>query len=261
MNKKTIVLGAAVMLLLSLAGCKSQDYQLMWVENFSGHKLDTTKWEKINRYNGHWCRYHSKRDEVCYLKDGKLVLLGINNTIDPADTARYLTGAVQTKGDFKLGKIEVRAKLGHAKGAWPAFWMLPGKNRTYAPDGAEIDIMEHLNYDSIFHQTVHSYYTLVLKHEEEPPHHAEVPFKVGKYNVFAVEVTPDSVVYSVNGKHTFTYPRLANAPAAGQYPFADDPYFLMLDMQLSGDWVGPIDPATLPVKVEVDWVKYWKRKP
>lgn len=260
MNKRTIVSGAAVMLLLTFLGCKSSDYRLMWVENFDGNRLDTTKWERINRYNGDWCRYLSKRDEVCYVKNGKLILRGINNTIDPSDTARYLTGGVQTRGEFKLGKIEVRAKLGHARGAWPAFWMLPGKNRHYAPNGAEIDIMEHLNNDSTFHQTVHSYYTLVLKHDEEPPHHAEVPFKVGKYNVFAVEVTADSLVYSVNGKPTFTYPRLQNAPAEGQYPFAEDPYFLMLDMQLGGSWVGHIDPATLPMNVEIDWVKYWRHK-
>lgn len=31
-------------------------------------------------------------------------------------------------------------------------------------------------------------------------------------------------------------------------------------MQLGGQWVGEVDPADLPVEMEVDWVKYYKKK-
>ena len=42
------------------------------------------------------------------------------------DTVPYLTGGVNTKGKFayQYGKVEIKAKLENAKGAWPAMWML-----------------------------------------------------------------------------------------------------------------------------------------
>ena len=34
------------------------------------------------------------------------------------------------------------------------------------PEGGEIDIMEHLNHDTIAYQTIHTYYTHVLKKDK-----------------------------------------------------------------------------------------------
>ena len=31
-------------------------------------------------------------------------------------------------------------------------------------------------------------------------------------------------------------------------------------MQLGGSWVGTVDPADLPVEMEVDWVRYYQWK-
>jgi Beta-glucanase/Beta-glucan synthetase len=61
------------------------------------------------------------------VSDGNLILRGINNYTLPNDTAPYLTGGLYTKDKvtFTYGKVEIRAKLQGAKGAWPAFWMLP----------------------------------------------------------------------------------------------------------------------------------------
>ncbi len=55
-----------------------------------------------------------------------------------------------------------------------------------------------------------------------------------------------------------TYPRIDTA-VDGQFPF-DRPYYLLVDMQLGGNWVGSVDPSELPVEMEVDWVRYYKRK-
>ncbi len=55
-----------------------------------------------------------------------------------------------------------------------------------------------------------------------------------------------------------TYPRIDYA-IDGQFPF-DRPYYLLVDMQLGGNWVGSVDPSELPVEMEVDWVRYYKRK-
>ena len=77
---------------------------------------------------------------------------------------------------FQYGKIEIRAKLESAQGAWPAIWML-AEQKKYGdyPRNGEIDIMEHLNYDTIIYQTTHSYYTLELKQKKNQPFYTTVP--------------------------------------------------------------------------------------
>ena len=44
-----------------------------------------------------------------------------------------------------------------------------------------------------------------------------------------------------------------------QFPFKK-PYYLLIDMQLDGGWVGPVDTLDLPVEMVVDWVRYYKEK-
>ena len=64
----------------------------------------------------------------------------------------------KNKGDWKYGRIEIKAKLPAGKGMWPAIWMLP-TNWEYGgwPNSGEIDIMENVGYlpDSVF-GTVHT---------------------------------------------------------------------------------------------------------
>ncbi|MCL4156321.1 UNVERIFIED_CONTAM: hypothetical protein GTU68_065477, partial [Idotea baltica] len=58
----------------------------------------------------------------------------------------FSSGRVRTKhrGDWKYGRIEVRAKLPIGQGIWPAIWMLPTDD-TYGgwANSGEIDIMEY----------------------------------------------------------------------------------------------------------------------
>jgi beta-glucanase (GH16 family) len=44
-----------------------------------------------------------------------------------------------------------------------------------------------------------------------------------------------------------------------QYPFGK-PFYLLLDTQIGGSWVGEIDPKDYPVEMEIDWVRYYQRK-
>ena len=45
----------------------------------------------------------------------------------------------------------------------------------------------------------------------------------------------------------------------GQFPF-NQPFYLLIDMQLGGSWVGAVSPEDLPVEMEVDWVRFYQRK-
>ncbi|THV58870.1 glycoside hydrolase family 16 protein [Flagellimonas alvinocaridis] len=228
-----------------------------WVENFDGSNgLDTTRWSKIPRGGADWNRRMSDYDSCYALRDGKLVLRGINNTSVPSDTAKYLTGGVYTKDKvgFGLGRLEIRAKLNSATGAWPAFWML-GQGKKY-PGGGEIDIMEHLNHDDMVYQTVHSTYTIDLKIKDNPKHYGTASINKDGFNIYAVEKYQDSVVFYVNHKRTFGYPRI-ETDKPEQFPYADGDHYLLLDMQLGGSWVGKVDASELPVEMEIDWVRFY----
>lgn len=233
-------------------------WQLVWEENFDGHTFDTSRWRKIPRGLSDWNNLMSDFDSCYQVTGGQLILRGLRNEYLPNDTATYLTGGLYTKDrvSFERGRIEIRAKLGKATGAWPAFWLLPSDNSPW-PRGGEIDIMERLNGESIAHQTVHSHYTHRLK-ITDPPQSATTTIDPDGYNVYAVELYADSVSFFINGKHTFTYPRI-ETDKEGQFPF-DRPFYLMLDMQLGGAWVGKVDPADLPVEMWIDWVRFYKRE-
>lgn len=231
-------------------------YRLVWQDHFNGNTFDSRSWTKIGRGQADWNRHMSQADSLYAVRDGKLILRGAANTTERQDTARFITGGLYTrdKRTIGYGKVEVRAKLGCAQGAWPAIWMLPNEGKW--PDGGEIDIMEHLNHDDIAYQTVHSYYTYVLKKGQTPPHGSTGTIDRDGFNTYAVEILPDSLVFSINGQKTFAYPRI-DTTDKGQYPFGT-PYYLLIDMQIEGGWVGKADPKQLPVEMEVDWVKFYE---
>ena len=78
---------------------------------------------------------------------------------------------------------------------------------------------------------------------------------MSEFNTYGVEIHPDKIVFLINGEEAGVYPKI-NDGADGQFPFYR-PMYLMIDMQLGGKWVGEVDPADLPVEMEVDWVRYY----
>lgn len=235
-------------------------WKLVWQDEFTRPGvIDAAKWVKIARGDSDWNR-HMSAAPACYaVANGKLVLKGLRNP-DPADPVKVITGGVTTNGTFEFtyGKVEIRAKLGCAKGAWPAFWMLSNSKRHGGyPHSGEIDIMEHLNSDPFYHHTVHTNYTLNLGEKKNPVSTGTATFNPAEFNTFGLEWFPDRLVFTLNGKPSLIYPKIST-DKPGQWPF-DQPFHLLLDMQLGGKWVGPVDEAQLPVQMEIDWVRIYQQ--
>lgn len=218
---------------------------------------DTSKWSLCPPQTSAWNRYMSNSYDQAYVSDGKLVLLGekVGGT--------YKTGGVQSAGkfDFQYGKVEVNARFTEtAQGGWAAIWMMP-KSSTPIYNGwpacGEIDIMEQLNHDSYVYQTIHSHYKNTLGYNNPTPTITS-PINVGAFNTYGVEWTEESLVFSVNGVTTLTYPNLnlEDEDTKKQWPFCS-PYYLILNQAVggSGTWPGPITDTQLPAKMEVDWVR------
>lgn len=262
--RKHLVGGVVLILLLLpiwMGSCTQtpvEKWNLVWSEEFEQTEhFDTLVWSKVPRSHPDWKNYMSDYDSLYAMQEGNLVLRGIVNTTQENDTATYLTGGIWSKDKkmFNNGRIEVRAKLDEGIGVWPAIWMLPEINEW--PNGGEIDIMEHLNHDSIIYQTVHSNYTVRQEIKDNPKSGTTHLFKSKEYNVYAVEMYTDSISFFVNDVHTFTYPRI-ETEKEGQFPFSEQPFYVILSMQLGGAWVGHVNPKDLPVEMHIDWVRFYE---
>ena len=248
--------------MMSLFACTekqtSSEWTLIWEDEFEGDSFDESVWTKIPRGSADWNDQMDLNDACFEMRNGSLILKGIVNP-NENDTIEYITGGLYTKGKkaFHHGRLEIKAKLQSARGAWPAIWMMPfdaTNNKYYA----EIDIMERLNSDTIAYQTVHSHYTLTHKIKDNPLSHTTGAIKPDDFNVYALEMYPDSLIFFINDKRTLCYPRI-ETDKEGQFPF-DQPFHLRIDQQLGGNWVGPVFMEDLPVEMEIDWVRFYQKK-
>ncbi|MFO7936787.1 MAG: glycoside hydrolase family 16 protein [Kiritimatiellia bacterium] len=236
-------------------------WKLVWQDEFSGEKLDNSKWKLCNRGKSAWNNTVSDDPRLIKVKNGILQLFGIENDNKEKDPAPYLTGAITSKGQysFKYGKARIRARFKCAQGAWPALWML-GNEKGWPANG-EIDLMEHLNFDDKIYQTVHSVYTHRIDKTNTPRHGdtTPIPDKNG-WNTYGCEWDADKIMFTVNGQPTLTYPRVAEK-GEKQWPF-NQPFYFILSMQIGGGWVnktGPTEPDHYPAWLEVDWIRVYKK--
>lgn len=246
--------------LISCSERPQDKWSLVWSEEFNENSIDSLIWSKTPRNQSDWCNYMTDLDTCYEMRAGNLVLRGIESNSELDDTVPYLTGGIWSKKKklFGNGRFEVRAKVDEAIGAWPAIWLLPEEENW--PYAGEVDILEHLNYDSIVYQTVHTHYTYNLGEVKHPQAGVTHPFKNNEYNTYAVEMYPDSITFFVNDEHTFTYPRI-DTELEGQFPFNDHSFYIVLSMQLGGAWVGEVDPAGLPVEMHIDWIRFYELNP
>ena len=267
-----------LILLLSLAVCtlcscsqnvadRNDWYELSWHDEFNGKTLNDSIWSKMKRVHGARSVCSLTPDSRMYeVREGRLRLYArYNNGILPNDTAKFLTGGVTSEGKrtFTYGKIEVRVLLHGAIGTWPAIWTMPD-NRKYwecpNPKYTEIDIFEYVNRNDEVYQTAHNAYTLAdKKNWYKPTHHHASPINVGKYNIYSVEILPDMLIFGVNGKETFRYPK--KEEYKDQFPYGIESH-IMMDMQVYPPdyWSRGVLPETFPAYMDIDWIRVYKRK-
>lgn len=142
----------------------SEEWKLIWSDEFDGENIDDTKWGfEENCWGGgnNEQQCYTKRESNAFVADGKLNIVAIKGSYTGPDNADGRTDTTKTlpytsarlrtlnKKDWKYGRFEVRAKLPQGQGTWPAIWMLPTDfvYGGWAASG-EIDIMEAVNLKS-----------------------------------------------------------------------------------------------------------------
>lgn len=247
------------------------EWTMVFNDEFSGTRLDTTKWNRFEYVNWtvDWSRYQSRDESLVTVNgDGTVSLWGkygdYTSQNDPKganDT--YACGGIFTDKTFtfQYGYVEVRAKFDCAQGAWPAIWMMPTAGPW--PQTGEIDIMEHLNWDGIIYQTVHynNQWGNAVSNSTVGANGTSTAYfmtqeEKAAFHTYGVEWTPETVTFFMDGRATLTLHAQEGNP---NWPFNKDnnPYYLLLDMQLGGSWVGDIGDIGDGVAMTIDYVRVY----
>ena len=263
-------------------------WELVWNDEFEGSVIDESKWSwETNCWGGgnNELQCYTDRPENSFLRDGNLVIHArseeFTGPAEPLDwksnagdrTLPYTSGRLRTlgKGDWKYGRIEVRAKLPGGQGIWPAIWMLP-TDQVYGGWAAsgEIDIVEAVNLTDQESKRIHG----TLHYGREWPgqassgtHHIfETSDPMKEFHTYALEWSKREMRWYVDDLHYATqkssgwYSQIKgedgffeNVP--GDAPF-DQRFHLLMNVAVGGNWPGAPDQSTrFPVEMEVDYVR------
>lgn len=120
--KKILLLLTPFILSFSLlaTSCSGKgEWALVWQEDFNGPAIDTTVWSRVLQGLSNWNDMMSLREDLAFIEDGQLVLLG--KVGGETDATPYVTGGMASKGkkSFRQARIEIRARFNSVRGFWP----------------------------------------------------------------------------------------------------------------------------------------------
>lgn len=237
---------------------------LVWSDEFNGTPgsgPDPAKWT-YDLGGGGWGNdeletYTNSRSNSLIVADPN-ALDGSALAIRAQDSSgNYTSARIKTEGiySFQYGRMEVRASLPAGAGFWPAFWAL-GNNITTAgwPACGEVDVMEWVpQTPGEIYGSLHSTGSNNLTEGYILPNNATYS---NAYHVFAMDWYPNEIVFSMDG---IVYEdQKESALAAGTaWPF-DQPFFIILNLAVGGQWPGPPTTGTVfPADFRIDYVRVY----
>jgi beta-glucanase (GH16 family) len=244
----------------------SSNYELVWSDEFDYSGLpDSTKWKydtegnKEGWGNNESQHYTKARKENAWVENGTLKITAHKESFEGKE---YTSARLNSKADWKYGRIEVRAKLPNGKGSWPAIWMMPGgwtfKDGNW-PDIGEIDIMEHVGHEvGIVHASAHS-----KDYQWQKGTQKTATIKVedvsSKFHTYILEWTPKVMKCYVDDQQYFEYQN--EGLGESKWPY-DKAFYLILNMAIGGEWgnVEGIDNNAFPQSLEIDFVRVYQKK-
>jgi len=250
-------------------------YALVWADEFDRDGApDAARWvyeEGFVRNNeAQW--YTRDRRENARIERGMLVIEGRKETVpnpryDPARAnegrnrshALYSSASLNTRGKaaWRYGRIEVRARLPHGKGVWPAVWML-GDNigQVGWPACGEIDIMEFVGHTpDRTHATLH--WRNAAGHTSNG-HALNVDRPWEAFHVYSVDWTSERMEFRYDNEIVHAFDVATADQSDGSNPFRQ-PQYLLINLALGGSWGRDIDDQIFPQQFEIDYVRVYRR--
>lgn len=180
-------------------------WNMVWSDEFDGTSIDTTKWGVYNNTYG-----DGNKEEACLtpknieVSNGTLKIIGKRENITcpgQATQDAFTSGFIATRsigssgtsatanGKYfpKYAKYEMRARLPHGQGLWPAFW-LRHKN---GASTAEVDIMEYFHAE-LPGKTSATLHLDNLSNVAKKSVAFEAPTTAPAWHTWGVEIQPDA---------------------------------------------------------------------
>ncbi len=261
-----ILTGVAVTLAIASCGSPSDPgtsgRQLVFQDEFdgpAGQSPDASRWgyDIGTDWGNGQLEYDTSRPKNVSLDGaGHLAITALKESYSGQ---AYTSARINTKGLFEQarGRFEARIKLPVGQGMWPAFWLL-GSNIDTAtwPACGEVDVMENRGQaPAVVHGSLHGPGYSGGGAFAAPYQLSSGTFD-GDFHVFAVEWTVESITWYVDGT---AYQAIAPADLKGRRWVFDHPFFVILDLAVGGNYVGPPDGTTaFPQTMLVDWVRVYQ---
>jgi beta-glucanase (GH16 family) len=223
-------------------------WQMVFDDDFNGSALDERKWTTAFP----WGRDRSNVGELQFYAPDAFTLdrgnLQIIAKPTPNGSHAYNSGLISSHTSFapEFGRFEIRCKLPRGKGLWPAFWLLP-LDTSWPP---EIDVFEALGQET---ETVHltAHWLEGGEHRQKGTEYTGPDFS-RDYHTFAVEWTPESLVWFVDG--------VKRHQVSGQSPRG--PMYVLANLAVGGDWPGAPDASTqFPAAFDIDYIRAYESAP
>lgn len=277
-----ILIVTLTMLNAQTISAQNQDWALVWSQEFDiDGAYDRDVWDAEHGFvRNHEAQWY--QEDNAYQKDGCLVIearkepkpnpayrpQGRRDWRSERDSIKYTAASLTTRKSFSFlyGRLEVRAKIPTAGGAWPAIWLL-GTGMPW-PSCGEIDVMEYYRIRGVPHilanvawgsdQPNHA----VWNSKKKPFSHftEKEPQWADKFHLWRMDWTPQSIRIYLDDELLNDIPMntIANG-SIGQHlnPFTR-PQYLLLNLALGGDNGGAIDDSSMPMKYEIDYVRVYQ---
>ena len=227
------------------------NYTLTWSDEFNGTSVDATKWNfetgNLN-VNGEKEFYQAANAVEA---NGMLQITAKN---EPQGGFPYTSARMNTINKFSTtyGKIEARIKLPMGAGLWPAFWMLGSdiNTGTIWPGCGEIDIMEHVNADSLIYGTMHW-----SAGGQEADYGLNLSSSPSEWHIYSVTWDTNSIKWYMDNTLYVTGNIAGSINSTGAFHL---PFFLILNLAVAGNFPGQtVDLSKLPATMYVDYVRVY----
>jgi beta-glucanase (GH16 family) len=236
-------------------------YTLVWSDEFNGTGLpDTTKWGYDIGGNG-WGNneleyYTQARTENARQDSGHLTIEARKESYSGNNytSARLLT---KNKIAWTYGMFEIRAKIPHGNGTWPAIWLLSATDPLVWPADGEIDIMEAIGSNpNTIYGTCHNtdYFGATGKGST-----TSIASSPDSFHVYKLEWTPFVLNWYVDDVQFYSYGNPTSGAAA--WPYTNN-FFMILNVAVGGNFGGQhgVDDSAFPQQMQVDYVRVYQKK-
>jgi beta-glucanase (GH16 family) len=259
-----------------LGGCSFgstlDEYNLVWQDEFDGSSIDESKWSfdigdgcdlgvNLCGWGNNELQYYTSRPENAYTSGGNLIIKARRENPLYLGQHQYTSARLKTKnkGDWKYGRIDVRAKMPLGQGMWSAAWMLP-TDTVYGgwPKSGEIDIMEFLG-----HKPKNVLGTIHYGHDFWRYRSQSLDLENGtfasEFHVFTALWTDECIQFQMDGID-IGKPNTRSTTLPTTWPF-DQKFHMILNLAIGGNLPGNPDASTtFPQNLFIDYVRVYEKK-